>query len=117
MLTDLNLQSIYGAAFEKTGEAGPWLEKGAEEKATRIDRMLNFLAQTDKLWNRQQMLERARQIFLRVHLAEDSTDPAQAPIADLFPEPAAALQKQIHEREASGVTIEYRNFVSAERRN
>jgi hypothetical protein len=72
--------------------------------------MLNFLVQTDKLWNRQQMLERARQIFLRVHLAEDATDPAQAPISDLFPEPAAAFQKQIREREASGVTIEYRNL-------
>ena len=110
MLTDLNLQGIYGETAEKAGEAGPWLEKGAEEKATRIDRMLNFLVQTDKFWNRRQMLERARQIFLRVHLAEDSTAPAQVPIADLFPEPAAALQKQIHEREASGVAIEYRNL-------
>ena len=109
-LTDETLRGIYGGAAEKSGKAGPWLEKGAEEKATRIDRMLNFLVQTDKLWNRQQMLERARQVFLRVHLAEDSTDPAQAPISDLFPEPAAGLQKKIHERETSGVAIEYRNL-------
>ena len=72
--------------------------------------MLNFLVQTDKLWNRQQMLERARQVFLRVHLAEDSTDPAEAPVSDLFPEPASALQEQIRERQASGVTVEYRNL-------
>ena len=110
MLTDSTLRGIYGEAAEKTGETGPWLEKGAEEKAARIDRMLNFLVQTDKLWNRQQMLERARQIFLRVHLAEDSTDPAQAPLSDLFPGPASALQEQIREREASGVAIEYRNL-------
>ena len=90
MLTDETLRGIYGETAEKTGAAGPWLEKGAEEKATRIDRMLNFLVQTDKLWNRQQMLERARQVFLRVHLAEDSTDPAEAPISDLFPEPASS---------------------------
>lgn len=109
-LTDATLKGIYAEAAEKTGKAGPWLEKGAEEKATRIDRMLNFLVQTDKLWNRQQMLERARQIFLRVHLAEDSTDPAQAPISDLFPGPAAALREQIREREASGMAIEYRNL-------
>ncbi len=109
-LTESTRRGIYGEASAKTGEAGPWLEKEAEEKASRIDRMLNFLVQTDKLWNRQQMLERARQIFLRVHLAEDSTDPAQAPIADLFPEPAAALEEQIREREASGVGVEYRNL-------
>ena len=110
MLTDSTLRGIYGEAAEKTGETGPWLEKDAEEKAARIDRMLNFLVQTDKLWNRQQMLERARQIFLRVHLAEDSTDPAQAPLSDLFPGPASALQEQIREREASGVATEYRNL-------
>jgi predicted lipid-binding transport protein (Tim44 family) len=86
------------------------LETSAGEKATRIDRMLNFLVQTDKLWNRQQMLERARQIFLRVHLAEESGDPAQVPTADLFPEPAATLQERIRQRQADGVTVEYRNL-------
>ena len=56
------------------------------------------------------MLERARQVFLRVHLAEDSTDPAQAPLSDLFPGPASALQDQIREQKASGVAVEYRNL-------
>jgi len=109
-LTDQTLRGIYGEAAEETGEPGPWLEKGAGEKAARIDRLLNFLVQTDKLWNRQQMLERARQVFLRVHLAEDSMDPAEAPISDLFPTPVSALQEQIRERQASGVTVEYRNL-------
>ena len=44
MLTDQNLQGIYGEAAGKEGEAGPWLERGVEKKATRIERMLNFLA-------------------------------------------------------------------------
>jgi predicted lipid-binding transport protein (Tim44 family) len=105
MLTDQTIQEIYGKAAGKTGTAGPWLERSTEEKATRIDRMLNYLAQTDRLWNRQQMLERARQIFLRVFLAEESGDLAQVPVADLFPGPAATLQEQ-----ASGVTVEYRNL-------
>jgi predicted lipid-binding transport protein (Tim44 family) len=110
MLTDQTLQGIYGEKARKTGAAGPWLEKSAEEKAARIDRMLNFLVQTDNLWNRQLMLERARQIFLRVHLAEDSTDPAQVPLQDLFPGPASAIQDQIHQHEISGVAVEYRNL-------
>ena len=110
MLTDQTIQGIYGEAAKDTGAAGPWLEKSTEEKATRIDRLLNFLVQTDKLWNRQQMLERARQIFLRVHLAEESGDPGQVPLADLFPEPAATLQDRIRQRQADGVTVEYRNL-------
>ena len=110
MLTDQTIRGIYGEAAGKGGAAGPWLETSTEEKATRIDRMLNFLVQTDKLWNRQQMLERARQIFLRVHLAEESGDPAQVPVADLFPGPAATLQERIRQRRADGVNVEYRNL-------
>jgi hypothetical protein len=110
MLTDQTIQEIYREAAGKTGTAGPWLEKGTEKKATRIDRMLDFLVQTDKLWNRQQMLERARQIFLRVFLAEESGDPAQVPVADLFPGPAATLTDRIRQQQASGVTVEYRNL-------
>jgi predicted lipid-binding transport protein (Tim44 family) len=37
MLTDQTLQGIYGEAAGKEGKAGPWLEKGTEEKATHID--------------------------------------------------------------------------------
>ena len=110
MLTDQTIQEIYGEAAEKRGTAAPWLEKATEEKATRIDRMLNFLVQTDKLWNPQQMRERTRQIFLRVFLAEESGDPAQVPVADLFPGPAATLKDRIRQQQASGVTVEYRNL-------
>ena len=114
MLTDQTIQGIYGEAAGKTGPAGPWLETTTEEKATRIDRMLNFLVQTDKLWNRQQMLERTRQIFLRVFLAEESGDPAQVPVADLFPGPAATLQDRIRQRQASGVSVEVGVTVNVE---
>jgi hypothetical protein len=47
---------------------------------------------------------------LRVHLAEESNDLAQVPVADLFPGPAATLQDQIHQQQASGVMVEYRNL-------
>jgi predicted lipid-binding transport protein (Tim44 family) len=110
MLTDQTLQGIYGGAAGKEGKAGPWLEKGTEEKATRIDRMLNFLVRTDKLWNRQQMIERARQIFLSVFLARESGDPAQAPEADLFRDVADSLRKQVLQWQMEGMTVEYRNL-------
>jgi len=110
MLTDQTLQGIYGGAAGKEGKAGPWLEKGTEEKATRIDRMLNFLVRTDKLWNRQQMIERARQVFLSVFLAREAGNPAQAPEADLFRDVADSLRKQILQWRMDGINVEYRNL-------
>jgi predicted lipid-binding transport protein (Tim44 family)/intein/homing endonuclease len=110
MLTDDTVQGIYGETAKKKGEAGPWLEKETEEKATRIDRMLNFLVQTDKLWNRNQMLERARQVFVSVYMAKESGDPQQVPSADLFPEIAEHLRAQIQQWQNQGMKVEYRNF-------
>jgi predicted lipid-binding transport protein (Tim44 family) len=110
MLTDQTLRGIYDEAAGKEGKAGPWLEKGAEEKATRIDRMLNFLVRTDKLWNRQRMIERARQVFLSVFLARESGDPAQAPEADLFRDVAESLRTQIRQSQMDGMNVEYRNL-------
>ena len=95
MLTDDTLKGIYGEKAAPKGEAGPWLEKDVEQKATRIDRMLNFLSQTDKLWNRNQMLERARQIFLDVYLAREAGDPDRIPAEDLFPEVSEDLRTQL----------------------
>jgi predicted lipid-binding transport protein (Tim44 family) len=110
MLTDQTLRGIYGEAAGKAGNAGPWLEKGTEEKATRIDRMLNFLVKTDKLWNRQQMIERARQVFLNVFLARESGDPAKVPEPDLFPDVAESLRRQMLQWQMEGMNVEYRNL-------
>ena len=95
MLTDETLKGIYGEAALPQGKAGPWLEKEVEQKATRIDRLINFLSQTDKLWNRNRMLERARQVFLDVYLARESGDPARVIAADLFPKVAEDLKTQV----------------------
>ncbi len=110
MLTDDTIKGIYGEVAKKKGEAGPWLEKETEEKATRIERMLNFLVQTDKLWNRNQMLERAREVFLNVYLARESRDPKQISAADLFPEIAEHLQAQLDQWQKDGMKVEYRNL-------
>jgi len=109
MLTDETIQGIYQEAA-KEGMAGPWLAKGEEKKATRIERLLNFLVQMDKLWNRQQMIERARQVFLSVYLARESGDPVQVPEPDLFPEVAQDLRRQIRQWQSDGLKVEYRNL-------
>ncbi len=110
MLTDQTIQGIYEETGAKEGKAGPWVEKATEEKATRIDRLLNFLVQTDKIWDRNQMLQRARQIFMNIYLARESGDPSQMPQADMFPNVAESLRKQLQQWQMEGRTVEYRNI-------
>jgi predicted lipid-binding transport protein (Tim44 family) len=110
MLTDETLKGIYGEAAAPQGKAGPWLEKEVEQKATRIDRLIAFLSQTDKLWNRNRMLERARQVFLDVYLARETGDPARVTTADLFPKVAEDLKTQVDYWKKEGVLVEYRNL-------
>lgn len=112
MLTDQTIKSIYGETSSKEGTAGPWLEKGTEEKATRIDRLLNFLVQTDKIWDRTHMLERARQVFLKVFIAQESGDITQVPEGDLFKDVAQSLRTQIGQWKMEGVSVEYRNICA-----
>ncbi|MBI4765227.1 MAG: TIM44-like domain-containing protein [Deltaproteobacteria bacterium] len=110
MLTDETLEGIYGEKAASKGESGPWLEKDVEQKANRIDRLLNFLSQTDKLWDRNRMLERARKIFLDVYLARESGDPARVPVTDLFPGVTESLRTQLAKWKEAGIIGEYRNF-------
>jgi predicted lipid-binding transport protein (Tim44 family) len=110
MLTDQTIKGIYEEAAAKEGTAGPWIEKTTAEKATRIERLLNFLVQTDKIWDRNQMLERARQMFMNLFLARESGDPAQLPQADMFPNVADSLRKQLQQWQMEGRAVEYRNI-------
>ena len=110
MLTDQTIKGIYDDTASKEGSAGPWLEEPTGQKATRIDRILNFLVQTDKLWNRGLMLERARQVFLSVYLARETSNPASVPAADLFPQVAESLRKQMEQWQMEGNVTEYRNL-------
>ena len=104
------MEQIYGKEAAKEGQAGPWLEKGVQTKETRIERMLNFLVQTDKIWDRQAMLETTRRVFLEMMAARESGNPADAPDGDLFPELAAHLKEEIARNAAQGVAAEFRNL-------
>lgn len=108
--TDTGLNQVYDETAGKEGPAGPSLDKEALDKATRIERLLNFLVQTDKLWNRQAMLERARQVFLDVTLAREKGDPAAIPTAELFPDVATNLQGELVRLGGQGTQLEFRNL-------
>jgi predicted lipid-binding transport protein (Tim44 family) len=108
--TDTGLNQVYDETAGKEGPAGPGLEKETLDKATRIERLLNFLVQTDKLWNRQAMLERARQVFLDVTLAREKGDPASIPATELFPDVATNLQGELVRLGGQGTQLEFRNL-------
>jgi len=72
--------------------------------------LLNFLVQTDKLWDRQAMLERARQVFTDVMLAREAGDPTAVKDDELFPAVAVDLRQQIAKQRTAGLSIEYRNL-------
>ena len=72
--------------------------------------MLNFLVQTDTLWDRQAMMETSRRVFLELMAAWESGDPADVPDDDIFPELAAHLNEDIARNKAQGVTVEFRNL-------
>lgn len=108
--TDTGLNQVYNETAGKEGPAGPALDKETLDKATRIERLLNFLVQTDKLWNRQAMVERARQVFLDVTLAREKGDPAGIPTAELFPDVATNLQGELVRLGGQGTQLEFRNL-------
>ncbi len=108
--TDKGVQQVYGKAAGQEGPAGPWLEKSVETKATRVERLLNFLVQTDKLWERQAMLGRARQVFMDVMLAREANDPTAIKDDELFPATALDLRQQIAKQRTAGLSVEYRNL-------
>jgi predicted lipid-binding transport protein (Tim44 family) len=110
MFTDKQVQSVYADTAGPSGPAGPWLEKSVETKASRTERLLNFLVQTDKLWDRKQMLERARQVFLNVLLAQETGDPSTVKDEELFPDVAEDLRTDIRQRQEKGSRIEFRNL-------
>jgi hypothetical protein len=109
-MTDHTVDQIYGAAAGTAGPAGPWLDSSMELKATKIDRLLNFLVQTDKLWDRQAMLERARSIFMSVYHARECGDAAAVSDEELFPEVAESLRQQIQSQRAGAMSFEFRNL-------
>lgn len=108
--TDTALDQIYGDTARKDGAVGPWLEQDVAVKETRIERMLNFLVQTDKIWNRQTMLETTRKVFLELMAAWEAGDANSVPDTDLFPELSADLRKQIEANRVAGLTLEFRNL-------
>jgi predicted lipid-binding transport protein (Tim44 family) len=103
-------QMIIGQAASATGPAGPALPADVQAKGQKIDRLLNFLVQTDKIWNRDEMLATARRVFLNVQLAwQDGRPEMLAGLAADDPM-LAHLRAVLEANQRNDVQVEHRNL-------
>ena len=107
-LTDQQLHDTYGEAIAaKQGAAGPWVERPQLEKGTKIHRLLNFLVETDPIWNEKAMKDTARSAAIALYRALEAGQAAG--LADLaLPEAVEAVNAEVRAR--SGRRVEYRNL-------
>ncbi len=108
--TDLQMEQIMGGPTGETGPAGPWRGKEAERKAGKIERLLNFLVRTDRLWDREGMLAAARQGFTDLFLSTEAGGVSAEASARMFPDAAKDFRNALERQREQGLSVEYRNF-------
>ena len=108
--TDVGRDQIYGATAGQTGPTGPALPADVQSKSGKIERLLNFLVQTDKIWNRDEMLATARRVFLNVQLAWQDGRPEMLTGIALSQPTADRIRHALEANRQRGVRVEHRNF-------
>ncbi len=108
--TDVGLAQIYGGTEGRTGPAGPSLPAAEGIKSERTTRLLNFLVQTDRIWDREVMLGAVRRVYLNVLLAWQDGRPEAFAALDIEPELAEHLRSVNCANRAGDRRVEYRNL-------
>jgi predicted lipid-binding transport protein (Tim44 family) len=108
--TDLQMEGIAGSPEGATGPSGPAETREVGEKAEKIERMLNFLVQTDRLWDRGRMLEAARQGFTDLYLSREAGGLSPDAESRMFPDAAKDFKAALAGQKEEGLSAEYRNF-------
>ena len=108
--TDKGVEQVYGEEADEQGEAGPWLNKRAETKENKIERLLNFLVQTDKSWKRRDMLEGARSLFLALILDREKGTLSDNSRKLVFPDFSDHFEKYMAKADKDETRYEFRNL-------
>lgn len=109
--TDKAIDQVYGEAAGKEGPAGPWTEGETLVKERRIERLLNHLVRTDKLWAKNRMLQTARSTFIALTGAWESGTLAVGLKQKLFPDLFLHLSQAMEKNGQEGITLEFRNLA------
>lgn len=108
--TDGQIEKIYRAQVDKLGETGPWVSKEMASKLTKVERMLNFLVESNKAWDKHQMQARARLIFTDVHMAFEAGVLSLQANQLLFPDVIDDFKIAITNWNQQDKSIVYKNF-------
>lgn len=108
--TETGRDQIYGETAGRSGPAGPDLPADVQTKDANIDRLLNFLVVTDKIWDRETMLATARRVYLSVLLAWQDGRPEMFVGVPATAEVAARLRGVNEANQLHGWRVEYRNL-------
>jgi predicted lipid-binding transport protein (Tim44 family) len=109
--TDKAVDQVYGDAAGAEGPAGPWAEGKVLEKEQRIERLLAHLVLTDRLWERNRMLQTARSAFVALMGAWESGAMDAGLRGRLAPELAEHLGASLEKNRKAGVGLEFRNLA------
>jgi predicted lipid-binding transport protein (Tim44 family) len=108
--TDVGLAQIYDQAAGQEGPAGPDRSAEVGTKAQKIERLLNFLVQTDRAWDRASMLATVRRVYLNVMLAWQDGRPEAFAGLELDVDLAPHLRDVNAANQRNDCRVEYRNL-------
>jgi predicted lipid-binding transport protein (Tim44 family) len=108
--TDTGRDQVYGKTAGTSGPAGPSLPTAVQDKDQKIERLLNFLVQTDKIWNRDDMLATARRTYLNILLGWQDGSATAFAGAQLTPALAEQLRTVNESNQRNNWHVEYRNL-------
>lgn len=108
--TETGRDQVYGKTAGLSGPSGPNLPEEVQVKDANIDRLLNFLVKTDRIWDREAMLATARRLYPGVLLAwQDGRPEAFTGIA-ATPEMLAHWRSVNEANQLNHWRVEYRNL-------
>jgi len=104
--TDTSVSAIR----EQGGEIGAPAIGEIKEKGDKIHRMLNFLSQTDRIWDERAMLENARTLFILLNTAVEKRNLGK--VQDkLSPELHQTIQENLDEMKQKGMVAQKGNLA------
>ncbi|MCX5786539.1 MAG: polymorphic toxin-type HINT domain-containing protein [Elusimicrobia bacterium] len=108
--TDGMKAQVYGKTAANQGPAGPWLNPQAADKGVKIERMLNFLGASDKMWDPAKMEVEVSVAFLAIYAAWSKGDPEALPKEAIFPQMLESLKALMLKKKQEGMSFEFRNL-------
>ena len=101
---------MYGKTAGQSGPLGPNLPADVQMKDANIDRLLNFLVKTDRIWDREAMLATARRLYTGVLLGWQEGRPEAFTGIVATPEMLAHLRSVNESNQLNHWRVEYRNL-------